>query len=182
MPYLFQDARASFSSILALRLMAGIIATSYWCSRCCHSFVPLLVTLTYSSKTVRQRIVHIRRSTRAPSAWNSKIHCSRLMASKVQIVLILAPRIMRCYAGLCLSDASSRRDRSEAAIWLTHGTDCRRVSLMILTTNGGRGLELAWRKKEYILKICCNNLSWTRFVVRLNLCFRLCNNMPNVLA
>jgi len=67
MPYPCQDERASFSSILALRLMAAIIVTSYWCSRCCRPFVPLLMTLTYSSKTVHQRIVHVRRS----SSWNS---------------------------------------------------------------------------------------------------------------
>ena len=60
MPYLCQEARALFSLISALRLMAVISATLYWCSRCCHPFVPLLVMLTYYSKTVHQRIVRDR--------------------------------------------------------------------------------------------------------------------------
>ena len=72
--------RASFSSILALRLMAVIIMTSYWCSRCCHPFVPLLVTLTYSVETMHQCIVRVRQLS--SSAWNSKIYC-------LQIFLIL---------------------------------------------------------------------------------------------
>ena len=66
---LCQDARASFLSILALRLMTVIIITSYWCSRCCSPFVPLLVMLTYSSKTLHQRSVCV---------------CARLMAELLQ--------------------------------------------------------------------------------------------------
>ena len=56
MPYLCQDARASFSSVMELILMAVIIMLSNSCSRCCHPFVLWLVTLTHSSKTVHQRI------------------------------------------------------------------------------------------------------------------------------
>ena len=84
MPYLCQDARASFSSILALGLMALIIA-SYWCGRRCHPFVPLLVTLTYSSKTVHQRIVRVRQS----SSFSVKLRNSLLQIYGLQIVLIL---------------------------------------------------------------------------------------------
>jgi len=87
MPYLCHDAQASFSSILALRLMAVIIATSYWCSRCCHPFVPLLVTLTYSSKTVHERIVRVR-------WWSSfivKLRNLLLQIYGLQIVLIFTP-------------------------------------------------------------------------------------------
>ena len=119
MPYLSQDqeARALLSSILVLRLMAVIIATSYWCSRCCHDpFLLLLVTWPI---------------------WSSA--------------------------------------------WLTHQTDCRRVSLMMLTTNAGRDLRACLKEREDILNICCNNWTWTRLVVQL-LCFRLCNNGPNVLS
>ena len=74
MPYLCQDAQDSFSLILALRL-AIIIATSYWCSRCCHPFVSLLVTLPYSSKTVhhaRQTVELLQCETPkfiAPDLW-----------------------------------------------------------------------------------------------------------------
>jgi len=89
MPYLCQDARASIESIPALRLMAVIIATAYWCSSYCHPFVPLLVTLTYSSKTVHQHTVYVRRLS--SFSVKPEIHCYRLMASKVQIVLILTP-------------------------------------------------------------------------------------------
>ena len=118
MPYLCQDARALFLSMLALRLMAVIIATSYWCSRRCHQFVPLLVTLMYSSKTVHQRIVCVRQS----SSFSVKLRSSLLQTYGLHIPnspdLNSADyyRIMRCYAGLCLSDANSRLDRSEGAL------------------------------------------------------------------
>ena len=60
--------------------------------------------------------------------------------------------------------------------WLTHGTDCHRVSLMMLLMNGGRDLGPAWRKKEDISNICYNKWTWTHLVVQLNLlCFRLCH-------
>jgi len=74
MPYLCQDARASFSSILALRLITIIIATSYWCSRCCHPFVPLLVTLTSSNKALHQTVELLQCETPkfiAPDWWPS---------------------------------------------------------------------------------------------------------------
>jgi len=83
MPYLCQDERASF---LALRLMDVIIAMSYWCSRCCHSFVPLLVTLTYvfqqdsaPAHRVRQTVELLQHETLriiAPDLWppNSRDH------------------------------------------------------------------------------------------------------------
>ena len=60
---------------------------------------------------------------------------------------------------------------------VTHETDCCRVSFMILSTNGGSDFGPVWRKKEDISNICCNNWTWTRSVVQLNLlCFRRCNN------
>ena len=68
------------------------------------------------------------------------------------------------------------------ANWLTHGTDYRRVSLMMLSMNGDRDFGPAWRKKEDVSNICCNNWTWTRLVVQLNLCFRLCSNRPYVLS
>jgi len=87
MPYLCKDARASFSSIPALRLMVVIIAISYWCSRCCiHSFrcwwrlrIPVRQCTSASRASDGQ----------TPSVWNCEIHCSRLMA--FQIVLIWTP-------------------------------------------------------------------------------------------
>ena len=61
-----------------------------------------------------------------------------------------------------------------SSAWLTHGTDCRKASLVMLSINGGRDLGPAWKKKEDISNICCNNSTWTRLVVQLNLfCFRL---------
>ena len=174
------DARASFSSILALRLMAVIIATSYGCSRCCHPFIPLLVTLTYSSKTVHQHIVCIRRS----SSFSVKLWNSLLQAYGLQIVLILTPQNIK-YKVLCRTVFIRRQFKTWpiwSSAWLTYGTDCHRVSLMMLSTNGWRDLGPAWRKKEDTLNICCNNWTLTLLVVQLNLCFRLCNTTPNVLS
>ena len=82
MPYLCCDARASFSLILALRMVAVIIVTSYWCSRCCHPFVPLLVALMYSNKTVHQHILRIRPS----SSFSMKLPNSLLPTYGLQIV------------------------------------------------------------------------------------------------
>ena len=62
-----------------------------------------------------------------------------------------------------------------SSAWLTNGTDYLRVSLMMLLTNGGRDLGPTWRTKGDISNICCNNWTWTRLLVQLNLlCFRLC--------
>jgi len=85
MPYLCQDAQASFSSILTLRLMAVIITTLYWRSRRCHPFVPLLVMLMDSRMTVHQCTVRIRWS----SSFSLKLWNSLLQTYGLQIVLIL---------------------------------------------------------------------------------------------
>ena len=172
MPCLCQDAQASFSSILALRLMAGIIA-SYWCSRCCHTFVPLLVTLMYSSKTVHQRIVRIRRS----SSFSVKLRNSLLQTYGLQNSPDLNPIDYRMWGVMqdCVYDTPVQDMTIWSSAWPTHGTDYRRVSLMKLSTNGRRDLGPAWRKTEDISNTCCNNWTWTRLVVQLNLlCFRLC--------
>jgi len=87
MPYLCQDTQASFSPILTLILVAVIIATSYWCSRCCHTFVPLQVTLTYSSETVQQRIVRVRRS----NSFSVKLRNSLLQTYGLQNSFDLNP-------------------------------------------------------------------------------------------
>ena len=94
-----QDARALFSSILALRLMVVILVTSYWClcSRCFHTFFPLLATWPL---------------------WSSA--------------------------------------------WLTHGTDCHRVSLMMLSRNGGRDLGPVWTFRTFAeLELTCMVVHWT---------------------
>ena len=122
MPYLCQDARASFLLILALRMMAVITAMSYWCSRYCHPFVPLLVTLTYSSKTVHQRTVRVRRL----SSFSVKLRNRLLQTYGLQIVLIVTQYNMRCCAGLRLSDARRRCERSETALdWHMERTEYR---------------------------------------------------------
>jgi len=98
-----------------------------WCSRCCRPFVPVLVTLTYSTSIVR-----VRRS----SYFSVKRRNSLLHTYGLQIVMIHRLLNMRCYAGLCLSDASSRLDRSEAVLqWHTERTAteyrwwwCRRMA------------------------------------------------------
>ena len=170
-----------FLSILALRLMAVIIVTSYWYSRCCHPFVPLLVMPTYSSKTLHQHIVHVRRS----SSFSVKLQNSLLQTYVIQIVLILTPcrlsNMTLCKIVFIRLQFETWPIRSSA--WLMHGMDCRTVSLMMLTMNGRRDLGPAWRKKEDISNICCNNWTWTRLVVQLNLLrLRLCNNRHNVLS
>ena len=158
MPYLCHDAQASFSSILALRLMAVIIATSYWCSRCCHPFVPLLVTLTYSSKTVHERIVRVR-------WWSSfivKLRNLLLQIYGLQIVLIFTPYTIE-YEVLWRIVFIRRQFETWpiwSSAWVTHGRNCHRVSLMMLSRNGGRDLGPVWRKRADISNICCNNWTW----------------------
>ena len=145
MLYLCQDAWALFSSILALRLMAVIITTSKRCSRCCHPFVPLLVTLMYSSETMHQPIVRVRRS----SCFSVKRWNSLLQTYGLQIILILTTWSIECEM-LCRIVFIRRQFETwpiYSSAWLTHGTDWRRVSLMMLSTNGWRDLGPAWRKR-----------------------------------
>jgi len=129
MPYLCQNAQASFSSILALRLMAVVIAASYWCSRCCHPFVPYLATLMYSSKTVHQRVMRVRRS----SSSSVKLRNSLLQTYGLQIVLILTLVSIEYDAlcGIVFISCQFETWPIWSRAWLTHGTDCRRVSLMM---------------------------------------------------
>jgi len=175
MPYLCQDALASFLSILVLRLVAVIIVTSYWRSRCFHPFVPLLVTLTYSSNTVHQRIVHFRRSNSfSVKLLNSLLQTYGLQNSPETIEYEVLCRIVFIRCQFETWPIWSRT-------WMTHGMDCRGVSLMLLA-NGERDLGPALRKREDILNICYNNWTWTHLVVQSNLCFRLCNNRPNLLS
>jgi len=163
MPYFRQDARASFSSILTRRLMAVIIATSYWCSRCCHPFM-----LTYSSsKTVHQRIVSVRRS----SSFSMTLLHSLIQTYGFQTVLILTPQTIE-YEVLCR--IMFIRCQFEmwpiwSSAWLTHVTDCNGVLLTMLSKSGRRDLRL--REKEDISDICHNNWTWTwtHLVVQLNL-------------
>jgi len=92
-------------------------------------------------------------------------------------VLILTPYTIE-YEVLCRILFIRRQFKTWpiwSSAWLRHGTDYHRVSSMMLSTNGGRDLGPAWRKKENISNTCCNIWTWTRLVVQLNLlCFRLC--------
>ena len=125
MSYLCKDARASFSSILALRLMAIIIATSYWCS--------IDVAIHSLHCTVHQHIVCVRRS----SCFSAKLQNSLLHTYSLQIVLILTLYTIE-YEGSCRI-VFIRRQFDTWPIWsnawLTHGMDCHRVSLMTLSTS-----------------------------------------------
>ena len=177
MPYLCNDARASFSSILALRFMAVIIAMSYWCSTCCHPFVPLLVEVTFNTLRIpaQQCTSALCASDgRTPSAWNCKNHRCRLMAPNSPDLNTVGYRIWDVMRIVFIRQQFNMWSTWSNS-WLTHGTDCRRASLMMLSTNGGRDLGPVRRKTEDISNTCYNNWTWTGFVVQLNLLsFRLC--------
>jgi len=55
-------------------------------------------------------------------------------------------------AGSCVSDTSSRLDRSETA--LDHGIACRRALWTMLLTTEGRDFKPVLIKKENILNTC----------------------------
>jgi len=89
---------------------------------------------------------------------------------------------MRCYAGLCLSDASLKR--TDLMQRLTDTWNGLSQSIFDdAVEKWWKRLRACVKEKKNISNIGCNNWTWTRLVEQLNLlCFRLCNNRTNVLS
>jgi len=142
--------------------MAVIIATSYWCRRCYHSFVPLLVTLTYSSKTVhraRQTFELLQRETPkfiAPDLWPTDSTDLNLIDYRIWGV------IQECVYQTPVRDVTDLKQR------LTNTRNGLSQSIVDDADDEWRKRLMAClKKKEDISNICCNNWNSLGWAVRL---------------
>jgi len=115
-----------------------------------------VVTLTSSSKTARQHVMHVRQLSYSSVKLRSS--SVRTYGYPVAPILILLIITYGAWCRIVCIRHQSGHGRSETMPWLTLGVaSCRALWTMpLLLMIGVRDLRPEWMKREAILNTCCN--------------------------